>query len=306
MRQFIRALGGFTALLVGLAAHDARAQPPGVDSVPEFSTEIAFNSGQSVQPIFEGWTRKQDGSYLFHFGYLNRNYVEHIHVPVGAGNSIEPAGPDRGQPSYFYPRFNRLLFSVSVPADFGNRELVWTLTVHGRTERAIGWLKTEWEIDALAGAAGLPSGGGSRNVAPEITVTAPPSLTAPGSVKLIAGVTDDGLPPPRKPRVGGTSENPPAFRFPDGGAPTAPVNVPQARPRPRPRLQGLSVSWLVWRGPGHVTFQPQASEVADGQTVTVATFQKPGEYVVRAVASDSQATTPYDVKVVVGDPAGRP
>ena len=78
-------------------------------------------------------------------------------MPVGAGNSIQPDGPDRGQPTYFYTRFNRLLFSVKVPADFGKRELVWTLTVRGRTERAIGWLKAEWEIDESAGATGMPT-----------------------------------------------------------------------------------------------------------------------------------------------------
>jgi hypothetical protein len=303
----LRTLTAFASLLLVVGAHDVRAQPRSVDSVPEFSTDIAFNSGQSVQPIFEGWTRNTDGSYQFHFGYLNRNYVEDIHLPIGTGNSIEPEGLDRGQPTYFYPRFNRLLFSVRVPADFGKRELVWTLTVHGKTERAIGWLKPEWEIDASAGAAGLPSGTASKNVAPSIRVVPPssPALLA-GPLKLIASVTDDGLPPVRKPRIGGTSENPPAFRFPEGGAPTAPVNVPQLQRRPRPRLPGLSVSWRVWRGPGAVTFDPEAVAVKDGQAATTATFKAPGVYVLRAVASDSEASTPYDVKVVVTDPSRRP
>jgi len=38
---------------------------------------------------------------------------------------------------------------VIVPKDFGKRELFWTLTSRGRTERAVGWLKPEWEIEPL-------------------------------------------------------------------------------------------------------------------------------------------------------------
>ena len=45
-----------------------------------------FDRGQDVQPIFEGWTRNNDGSYLFHFGYLNRNYREQPSVEVGPDN----------------------------------------------------------------------------------------------------------------------------------------------------------------------------------------------------------------------------
>jgi hypothetical protein len=292
-----RALTSCATLLFLLGTYEVRAQPRGVASVPEFSSDILFNAGQSVQPIFEGWTRNADGSYQFHFGYLNRNHVEEIHVPVGTANSVQPDGPDHGQPTYFYPRFNRMLFSVKVPADFGKRELVWTLTVHGRTERAIGWVKAEWEIDASVGATGMPTGAAKKNVAPAITVQSPPRVTLPGPVPLTARVTDDGLPPVRT-RVGGTSENPPAFHFPEGGAPSAPVNVPQLR-RVRPRPPGLSVSWRVWRGPGPVAFEPEAVAVKDGQAATTATFKVPGEYVLQAVATDSALSTPFDVKVVV-------
>ena len=50
------------------------------------SGNIKYNTGQSVQPIFEGWTRLTDGSYQLFFGYLNRNHVEEVPVPVGADN----------------------------------------------------------------------------------------------------------------------------------------------------------------------------------------------------------------------------
>ena len=39
----------------------------------EYTNNFRFNSGQSVQPIFEGWSRLPDGSFNLHFGYLNRN-----------------------------------------------------------------------------------------------------------------------------------------------------------------------------------------------------------------------------------------
>src|SRR5262245_48136357 len=74
-----------------------------------------FNSGQSVQPMFEGWSKNPDGTFEMHFGYLNRNWIQTPHLPPGPDNAIEPGGPDRGQPTFFYPRLNRSLFSVTVP-----------------------------------------------------------------------------------------------------------------------------------------------------------------------------------------------
>ncbi len=296
MASKVRTSIALAVLLVVVGAYDVRAQPRSAEFDPDIalSSGITFNSGQYVQPIFEGWTKNADGSYQLHFGYLNRNYVEEIHVPIGAGNTVEPDGPDRGQPTYFYTRFNRRLFSVTVPRDFGKREVVWTLTVHGKTERAVGWRPTEWEIEGSAGTQAA-----NKNVAPTIAVANPPTVMLPAPLTLTARVTDDGLPKPGKPRVVRSSENPPTFR-PEATS-SAPVNLPQLQRPPRPRPTGLSVSWHVWRGPGAVKFDPVTIGVKDGQTVTTATFATPGEYVLRAVANDSAASTTYDVKVVVAD-----
>jgi len=76
-------------LLLVLGAYEVRAQPPGGFAS---GTDIQFNAGQHIQPIFDGWTRNADGSFQLHFGYLNRNYVEQIHVPIGPANTIEPDG----------------------------------------------------------------------------------------------------------------------------------------------------------------------------------------------------------------------
>ncbi len=65
-----------------------------------------FNSGQSIQPIFEGWARNPDGTFSMYFGYLNRNYAETPIVPVGPDNKFEPGDPDRGQPTFFDTRIH--------------------------------------------------------------------------------------------------------------------------------------------------------------------------------------------------------
>ncbi len=36
------------------------------------------------------------------------------------------------------------LFQVRAPADFGDQELVWTLTTHGKTERAYASLRSDY------------------------------------------------------------------------------------------------------------------------------------------------------------------
>jgi hypothetical protein len=120
----------------------ASAQPPD-------DLRIRYNSGQSVVPIFEGWGRNADGTFDMIFGYFNRNYVEEVIVPVGPANDVEPEGPDQGQPAYFYPRLNRFAFRVTVPKDWGSRQVVWALTAHGKTEKAYGSLAPIWEIDPI-------------------------------------------------------------------------------------------------------------------------------------------------------------
>ena len=36
--------------------------------------QLKYDVGQTIQPIFQGWSRNDDGSREMHFGYLNRNY----------------------------------------------------------------------------------------------------------------------------------------------------------------------------------------------------------------------------------------
>ena len=105
-------------------------------------------------------------------------------------------------------------------------------------------------------------------------------------------MTDDGLPAPSKPRKPRPVE--PTL----AGAPPSPVNVPLP---PRPKMpQGLSVLWMVYRGPGAVAFDPDGyAKVADGKANVTATFSRPGTYTLRAFAADGLLRTPADVTVVV-------
>ena len=267
---------------------------------------LKYNRGQNIQPIFQGWSRNPDGSFEMHLGYLNRNYIEELHVPVGPDNQIEPGGPDRGQPTHFHTRANRQIFSVTVPADWGDKQFVWTVTVRDKTERTVAWLQPEWEIDPITRGRRQSAEAG-RNQPPTLAVDSATAVTLPARLTLRATVSDDGLPRPRaqgsRPRAVG-QETPPLLQ-PRPGAVEAPKNVPGLGVNPRglqvrpESPEALSVSYRVWRGPTGVTFEPGFAEVNAGTAVTTATFSVPGTYVLRACATDGR------IKIsAAGNPSG--
>lgn len=264
----------------------------------EYTNNLKYDSGQDVQPVYEGWSRAANGSFDLYFGYLNRNWVQKLTVPIGANNNIQPGGPDRGQPTYFYARTNRKVFIVNVPADFGKKELIWTLTVNGKTRTTYGHLRPDWEITPDGGAAGTQATKEARsNTAPTLTVTSPGAVALPAPATLSAVVSDDGLPAPRgrvKPAVG--QETPPGL---SGGEKQVALNLPWLQEGGPARGDGLSVKWFVFRGPADVRFEPAVARPKDGRTATMAQFIEPGEYVLRGVASDGLLTTYRDVTVAV-------
>ena len=168
--------------------------------------QLSYSKGQSVYPAYEGWERNADGSFNLLFGYMNENWEEEVDVSVGPDNAIEPGGPDQGQPTHLFPRRNRFVFRVHVPADFGEKEMVWTLTTHGKTVKAYGTLRQDLYVDnmVLTSETGAIGAGVSS---PEIRANKPPVIEAAGdrirTVKvgetliLHAHVTDDGVPKPR-------------------------------------------------------------------------------------------------------------
>ena len=265
-----------------------------------------FNSGQGLQPVFEGWAYNPDGSLSMYFGYLNRNYLETLVVPVGPDNKFEPGAADRGQPTVFNTRIHRKEFSVKIPKDWGNKELVWSVTVRGVTEKAIAWLQPEWQIDPIYGGR-TRNAESLKNKPPSLSVNVPSTLTLPNTLTLAAEVADDGLPTPRKgpPRRAVGQETPPTLK-PLADQPEIPVNVPSVAGRGRQGgaqgPQGLVVNWLVWRGPAAVTFDLATIPVKDGRAVATATFAKPGTYVLRARANDGELTDEKEFTVMVNGP----
>jgi hypothetical protein len=262
-----------------------------------------FSSGQDIQPYFEGWIHNADGTFDLVFGYFNRNWQQELAIPAGAENSVEPGGPDRGQPTFFYTRTQRNLFSVVVPKDWGKREVVWTVVANGKTEKAYGWLQPEWEIDPAGGAAtgGQTNPELKNNKPPTFAIDVPATVDVGQKVPLQPTVTDDGIPkpsPPNKPAVG--QETPPGLVASND----APVNVPQlgtgrAQPPASGGVRGPFVTWQVFRGPANATFESRNIPVKDGKAPSSVTFNVPGEYVLLGRASDRILFTDRLIKITV-------
>lgn len=278
------------------------------------SAQIQYATGQNVAPIFEGWMSNADGSIDMIFGYLNRNWEEVLHIPIGPDNNVQPGGPDRGQPTVFVPRRiaqppgerrQQFVFRVRLPREWRrDQEMRWTVTAHGRTDRAIGHLDPLLEMDndviAMNRGGGL---GAEPNQPPSVTLTASAqSVTLPGNVILTALVSDDGRPVQRAGGGGATPSTPAVPSSPTRG--TAPV------PGAESRVQGLHVRWVHYRGAGRVTFDPprspvasQGSPIKDGKAVTTATFSQPGTYMLRAFADDTSLFATAEVTVDVAGAA---
>lgn len=284
-------------------------------SGPAITAQVVSSvaSGQSIAPVYEGWQKNPDGSFNLVFGYFNRNRAERIDIPVGPDNRMEPGDTDRGQPTHFYPRRSRFLFKIRVPADFGDKELVWTLTRNGETEKAYGSLLIDYFLDDTVIQNNKGAGGGAGGEF-NLTGNVPPALRIDGAprrevavgeqLELAAHVTDDGMPRAR------------ALLSPQRVTPNS--------------TSGLWLAWFVYRGPGtEVTFDPpQPSVWEDMRPASVggnsnwsygwevppapsgnrweaqATFDEPGTYVLRAWADDGGLMSYEDITVVVnGDAA---
>jgi hypothetical protein len=246
-------------------------------------TRFTYSSGQSVSPAYEGWMPNPDGSFTMYFGYMNTNWLEEFDIPVGADNDIEPGGPDQGQPTHFYPRRNPFLFTIRVPKESAGKELTWTLTSHGRTERAYASLKTDYQIDNQVISTEVGGDFGSlrdelrTNVPPELKVDGEKSRTAKvgQAIALVAYAGDpdnlparrDGRPQPRSASGQPATDAAPASAAgagaaSRGSAAAGPANLANLIYRPPSSIvpssgPGLRLSWIVYRGrAAAVTFTP--------------------------------------------------
>lgn len=289
---------------------------------PFAQTRFMYSSGQGLNPAYEGWLPNADGSFTLVFGYMNSNWQQEFDIPVGAQNAIEPGGPDQGQPTHFYPRRNPFLFSIRVPADFGDKELIWTLTANGKTEKAYASLKSDYQIDPQV--ISTEVGGDFGSLKDELRTNKPPELSVAETrrtvtigepVALVATAKDPDNIPARR-----GSAKP----LPEGQTPTI---TAAALYRPPSSIvatsgPGLRFSWLVYRGNAKaVTFTPDQMKTwtdtrayanspwsppwtiplppTDNKWQTSVTFSEPGTYVLRGVASDGSLFTYENITVIV-------
>ena len=244
--------------------------------------QTKYARGQDVSPTFNGWKMNADRSYTLYFGYFNRNSEEEVDIPIGPDNRFDLDNIDQDQPTHFYPSPRWWVFGVVVPKDWPkDKRVVWTLTNRGYTNQAKGWLQPEWEVDQ-----GIISKNSPRdsmlmtltagdidfeNVAPSVKGSAAQSIKLGDPLTLTVTATDDGRPKP--------------------------LSSAEGRP------QGVRIRWIVYRGSGKVRFDPDIMpQRVYGKPVTMETkvsFSAPGAYRLRAIASDGQLTSAYDVDVTV-------
>jgi hypothetical protein len=233
--------------------------------------EPAHNSGQSITAAYEGWFKNPDGSFTLLVGYYNRNLKQEMDIPIGPGNRIEPGGPDRGQPTHFLPNRQWGIFTVTVPKDFGDQKLTWTIDANGQPTVVPLSLNPLWELSPFVEASGntppfvgfsekgpFQQGPRPMNTMLQATVGEPLPLTV--------WAADDNKQPPIAPRF----KLPPVF-----------------------------LTWSKLRGPGPVTFSKDRPPVEPaefeapptttfhGKATTTATFSEPGEYMLLVTANDS-------------------
>jgi hypothetical protein len=279
------------AVAIAMVAFQAPGASQGLSRIGD-DASLTYTHGQSVQPVFHGWMPNPDGSFDLYFSYINRNWQEELDIPIGPDNNIQPApfGPDGGQPTHFYPRVNRWVFAVRVPADFGSKEVIWTLISHGQTERAYGSLNSNYAVDDFLI---------MHEFGNSIRGRKKPTLQVEGEQQRTVKV---GQPVPLM--AVATDPNP-ALPSRSGG---------RGRPGPvggdfvRGTARGLRLAWFVYRGPAaKVTFDPpipfkvwedqrggspwspgwQPPPIPPGNKwVHNVTFQEPGMYVLRAQAHD--------------------
>lgn len=251
-------------MLFLLAGSKASAQPQ--PRPPILPLEPLRERGQGVTGAFEGWFQNPDGTYTLLVGYFNRNTKETLDIPVGPSNRIEPGGPDYGQPTYFLPRRQWGVFTITVPKDFADKKLTWTLVAYGQTNTISLTLHPAYVVNPFKHVMGntppivkfAPNGpafqGPPRTVAHTLTAKAGQPLP------LTVWVADDMV--EQEPAAGFTAEKaPPPIR----------------------------VFWSKFRGPGEVTFEKERPEVdlkANGKAETTATFSAPGDYLLRVQVND--------------------
>jgi hypothetical protein len=310
------ALAMVTATLV-LTRAQVKTTPQGVLAEP-----VGTNNGP-IYAAFEGWGPLKDGvNNALLIGYFNRNKTQEIDIPVGPDNSIEPGGPDYGQPTHFLTGRQYGMFAVVVPKDFGTKKFTWTLNANGQKTAVQFWLNPAYWVDFYKHAASenepprikFAMAGAEYMGPPREKTVATLSATVGQPLDLTAWAADqpptrvfDTTPPggdTAAPAAGGrggaarpssANDPPPAFI---GGrvvpiTPAAAGGGAAAAEGRRPRGD-IQVLWRKYRGPGEVKIAEESIALENGgdakkfvEAKTTATFSAPGTYWLRAQVNDN-------------------
>jgi len=289
-------VGGLMMVMVVSAAQAGAQHPRPLSPLPD--------EGNRVAPFFDGWYANPDGTISLSFGYSNLNKST-VEIPLGPDNFIVPKEYDGRQPTSFpivvaerrgrgantgaasaadtaaaggagggaggggggggnYPR-ERGVFIVKVPADHKG-DVVWTLRYRGQTWSVPGRAKSS------AYQLSWPMAMGST----------PPLLRfQPNGA---AGRGPEGIQGPRQEAKVGAPLDLTVWLTDDA------VHEKEPIPVKRNVVPSMNVAWFKHSGPpaATVVFSTPKQPVADaqGKMTTTATFNEPGEYVIR-VRGDS-------------------
>ena len=242
-----------------------------------FSHVNVLSHGQAVIPLFEGWSPKPGtGTILLSFSYFNMNYAEIFEIPIGPDNFIEPSEYNGSQPTHFdaAPLENgrrhrqQSVFAIEVPEDYRG-DVVWTLRNGGQTYSVPGRATVGgYHVDDTVSLTASP-------VAAVVKFD-PSGPEAKGRRGITLGPLTVAVGDPLRLRVFIDPSPVGDFRPPQGNAP-----MQAAR---------SIVTWYHHQGPGPVTFSERETvlEGADpGEVTTIASFEEPGEYMLRVQAIES-------------------
>jgi hypothetical protein len=238
---------------------------------PNALAQTLFDAGQerlAVFPVYDGFTRNEDGSVTLSFAYFSHNSSP-IQIAPGENNFFGPGAVDIGQPTTFLPGHHRWQCVVVVDEGFAG-DLQWTLTHAGRTTTTSGeMLQYNWEFAASDKRQALRAIEAPTVVERNVCLNRPPvvrvlgyggrrgpnelTVSVEAALKLFGSVRDEGL----------------------------------------PRDGAVSSTWRKISGPGGVRFdRPQEPR-------TLAYFSKAGEYVVALTGEDSALDNTIEVTVIV-------
>lgn len=257
----------YRAVIAAMVAVFATTIGSALEAQHRFPLAATPPDGRTVSPFFEGWYANSDGTYTLSFGYFNRNREEVVEIPVGPDNFIQPAEYNGPQPTSFPPfdygglngRRERGVFTITVPAEFRDREVSWTLRSRGETHVVMGHVRSpEYQLSSSPMAMG----------------SVPPTMRFEPAADGFQGPSGAAV-GVRQARVG------------------APIDLAIWTEDESKRSMGedpLNVRWFKHSGPigENVTFTPERIELEEGESKagTSVTFSEPGEYVIRVRADN--------------------